>query len=74
MLEVWQEKGKAAIEATAKDHPEKFVSIVAGILPKELNVKTNPLEELSEDELEDSLRWLRHYIHSQGGAPPDTKH
>ena len=75
MLEVWREKGKKCIEATAENHPEKLVSIVAGLLPKELNVKTNPLEDMSEEELETCLQWVRHYIDSQSGSsPPDTKH
>ena len=81
MLTVWREVGEDCIRRTAAEHPEKLVSIMAGILPKELNVNTNPLEELSDDELEECIHWLRHYIRTQtgdpdGGAPGDdeTKH
>ena len=50
MLAVWQEKGKAAVEATAKDHPEKFVSIVAGLLPKQLEIK-DELADMTDEQL-----------------------
>ena len=50
MLEVWATKGKAAIEATAKDHPEKLVGIVANLLPKELKV-TDELSDLTDEQL-----------------------
>lgn len=77
LLEVWGEKGKACIEATARDHPEKLVSIVAGILPKELNVTTNPAEELSDDDLAAGIASLRAIIAAQQareGSDSETKH
>ncbi len=77
LLEVWGEKGKACIEATAKDHPEKLVSIVAGILPKELNVNTNAAEELSDDDLAAGIASLRAIIAAQQareGSDAETKH
>lgn len=77
MLEVWREHGKAAIQATAKNHPEKLVSIVAGILPRELNVTTNPAEELSDDDLAAGIASLRAIIAAQQareGSGPETKH
>lgn len=77
MLEVWREKGKECIEATARDHPEKLVSIVAGILPKELNVNTNAAEELSDDDLAAGIASLRAIIAAQQareGSDTETKH
>lgn len=77
MLEVWREKGKECIEATAKDHPEKLVSIVAGILPKELNVTTNPAEEMSDDDLAAGIASLRALLAASAareGSDQETKH
>jgi len=77
LLEVWGEKGKACIEATAANHPEKLVSIVAGILPKELNVNTNAAEELSDDDLAAGIASLRAIIAAQQareGSDAETKH
>ena len=77
LLEVWGEKGKQCIEATAANHPEKLVSIVAGILPKELNVNTNAAEELSDDDLAAGIASLRAIIAAQQareGSDAETKH
>jgi hypothetical protein len=77
LLEVWGEKGKACIETTAANHPEKLVSIVAGILPKELNVNTNAAEELSDDDLAAGIASLRAIIAAQQareGSDAETKH
>lgn len=77
LLEVWGDKGKACIEATARHHPEKLVSIVAGILPKELNVNTNAAEELSDDDLAAGIASLRAIIAAQQareGSDAETKH
>lgn len=79
MLAVWGEKGRAAIEATARDHPDKFVSIVAGLLPKELNVSTNPLEQMSDEDLEHAIAEVKLYLQLNGVDPgpddaPSVKH
>jgi hypothetical protein len=77
LLEVWGEKGKDCIERTAAEHPEKLVSIVAGILPKELNVTTNPAEELSDDDLAAGIASLRALIAAstaREGSDEKTRH
>jgi len=80
MLAVWNERGKEAIEATAKDHPDRFVSIVASILPKELNVNTNPTDKMSDEDLERAIAGLESFLRSAGidtsslGQGDATKH
>lgn len=79
LLEVWGARGKECIEATATNHPEKLVSIVAGILPKELNVKTNPLEQMSDEDLERAIAEVKLYLRLNGVDPgpddaPSVKH
>lgn len=80
LLEVWGARGKECIEATATNHPEKLVSIVAGILPKELNVKTNPLEQMSDVDLERAIAEVKLYLRLNGIDPgpdddaPSVKH
>jgi hypothetical protein len=59
MLAAWSEKGKAAIDAVIADRPHEFIKTVASILPKEVNVKTTAVEELSDDELSAALIALR---------------
>lgn len=76
MLTVWKEVGEDCIRRTAKEHPEKLVSIMAGILPKELNVNTNPVEELSDDELAAGIAFLKSVAAAAAGEGSDqeTKH
>ena len=76
MLTVWKEVGEDCIRRTAAEHPEKLVSIMAGILPKELNVNTNPVEELSDDELAAGIAFLKSVAAAAAGEGSDqeTKH
>jgi hypothetical protein len=44
-LGAWTKHGKAVLEVMAVEEPAKFAQMVAGILPKELNVTTNDLTD-----------------------------
>jgi Family of unknown function (DUF5681) len=65
MLNAWTEKGKAAIDRVIEERPHEFIKAVAGILPKEVNVKTTAVEELTDDELSAALIALRSVLASQ---------
>ena len=56
------EHGPAVIKAVRENKPHEYLKIIAGILPKELNIKTNSLEELSDHELEEVLATVRKMI------------
>ena len=62
MLATWGEHDKKALEETAKEHPDRFVSVVAGLLPKEIKIK----DELSEF-TDEQLTALRDLIGSLAG-------
>jgi len=51
MLSDWEEHGKVVIEAVRADKPDQYLKVVASILPKELNVKVNELDDLTDDQL-----------------------
>ena len=59
MLSAWEAKGKDAIERVIKDRPHEFIKAVAGILPKEMEIKTTSVQELSDDDLAAALVALR---------------
>lgn len=59
MLEAWKSKGKDAIERVIAERPHEFIKAVAGILPKEMEIKTTAVQELSDDELAAALAALR---------------
>lgn len=48
-LEAWRAKGKVSLERMADDHPDRFCSMIAGILPKEMNL--NHTNDLNADEI-----------------------
>lgn len=54
----FEDNGKAAIEETRVKHPDRYVAIVASLLPKEFIVE-RPLDGLSDDELALALSELR---------------
>ena len=56
------EHGIAVIQTVRENKPHEYLKIIAGILPKELNIKTNSLEELSDHELEEVLATVRKII------------
>lgn len=51
MLTDWSAHGKAVIEAVRADKPDQYLKVVASILPKELNVKVNELDDLTDEQL-----------------------
>lgn len=73
MLAAWNEKGKEAINAVIAERPHEFIKTVASILPKEVNVNTNPVQELSDDELAAALAALRSVVSFAGAGEGDEK-
>jgi hypothetical protein len=75
MVADFEEHGPATIVKVREERPADYLKIVASILPKELNVRTAPLEELSDDELERGIAILQGMIAAQGeGEDPSTRH
>ena len=40
LSEVWEADGKDALKRAMAEHPEQIVKVVAGLLPKDVNLKT----------------------------------
>lgn len=59
MLAAWEAKGKIAIDRVIEERPHEFIKAVAAIMPKEVNVRTQVVQELSDDELTAALIALR---------------
>ena len=51
MLSDWAENGKAVIEAVRIDKPDQYLKVVASILPKELNLRVNDFDDLTDEQL-----------------------
>jgi hypothetical protein len=54
--------GISVIEKVREEKPDQYLKVVASILPKELNVKTDALGELSDDELTALLEGVRSLV------------
>ena len=59
LAESFAKHGKSAIEAVIKDKPHEFLKICATLMPKQLEVTTTVLDEMSLEQLEESLATLR---------------
>ena len=51
LMDDWAVHGKKAIEKVRATKPSDYLKVVASILPKELNVKVNDLDDLSDEQL-----------------------
>ena len=59
MLLAWEDQGKSAIDRVIEERPHEFIKAVAAILPKEMTIRTEPVQELSDDDLTIALIALR---------------
>ena len=66
MLADWEEHGKAVIEVVRAEKPDQYLKVVASILPKELNVKVNELDDLTDDQLARQLRAIATQLAAAG--------
>ena len=76
----WLENGVDALEKVRIDKPEVYVKVVASILPQQLHVTVNDLDELSDDQLDKRIDALARALkleigagaasRGQGPAPP----
>lgn len=67
--------GAGTITKVREERPHEYLKIVAGILPKELNLKTSPVEEMTDEELEAAIEMLREQVNSRDDdVPPHSTH
>jgi hypothetical protein len=55
----FEEHGAKVIETVRVEKPDQYLKVIASILPKELNVNTNALGDMSDDELVAVLSAMR---------------
>lgn len=59
LYEAWQTQGKDVIARVIEERPHEFLKSVASILPKEIEVKTTAVQDLSDDDIAAALIALR---------------
>ena len=73
----FETNGPETIVKVREERPHEYLKVIAGILPKELNVRTNAVEELSDDELAAAIAVLQSVLATQdaeGGSTEKTRH
>lgn len=60
--------GVAAIAQVRVERPHEYLKVVASILPKELTIKTDPLEDLTDAELDRRIKQLASLISLEIGT------
>lgn len=80
----WEEHGAETIEAVRVDKPDVYLKVVASILPRDLNVNVNNMDDKTDEELIERMRQLDEilgpFLASQGeggdseGNPAPVKH
>lgn len=59
LQEDFAEHGVKAVQTVRADKPDVYLKVIAAVLPKELNVNTNALGDMTDDELAATLVALR---------------
>lgn len=68
------EHGQAAIVACREEKPTEYVKVIAGLLPKELLLRKDPVEEMSDEEIADVLEVLRGMVAGSRGSGHQKAH
>lgn len=80
----FEQHGVAAIAKVRDEKPDQYLKVIASILPKDLNVNINNMDDLTDDQLIQRIRQLdsaiRPFLDAQGageaagGTGPQTAH
>jgi len=70
ILASWEAEGPAAIRRVLEKRPQDYLRVVASLMPKEMNVHVNQLDNMSDDQLVERIRKLdsaiRPFLDAQG--------
>jgi hypothetical protein len=66
MLTDWEANGVEAIQKVRAEKPDQYLKVVASVLPRELNLKVNDLDELSDEQLARQLAALATQLANAG--------
>jgi hypothetical protein len=58
LAEAWDQHGKEAMKTLATEEPAKFVQVAASLMPKEVKVSQNPIEDMTDEQLEEAIAAL----------------
>lgn len=84
LLAAWESQGPAAIQTVIEKRPQDFLKVVASLMPKDLNVNINQMDDLTDEQLLERIRTLdaaiRPFLDAEGAGRatgrdgPETAH
>lgn len=69
MHAAWEAQGVAAINRVIEERPQDFLKVVAGILPKEMNVNVRDIDSMTDEQLDGHIAQLAAAIERLEGGP-----
>ncbi|QIG72990.1 hypothetical protein EVB98_068 [Rhizobium phage RHph_N3_2] len=70
----WQAHGVVTLQRVRDEKPDQYLKVVASILPKDLNVNINNMDDLTDEQLIQRIRSLdsaiRPFLDAQGASEP----
>lgn len=70
MCQDFEKHGQTVIDTVRADKPADYLKIIAAIVPKEFNITTTALEDMSDEDLIDNLDRVRSLTAALIGAAP----
>jgi hypothetical protein len=58
LLVAWEQHGRDAINRVVEEKPEQFLKVVASLMPRDVNIKIDPLSDLSDKQLVERISQL----------------
>lgn len=72
LLHSWEAQGPEVIERVIKDKPEQYLKVIASLMPKDLNVNLNQMDDMTDEQLIKRVRSLdaaiRPFLDAQGAS------
>ena len=62
----FEQHGAAVIARVREEKPDQYLKVVASVMPKDINVSTDPFDGVSDEELEAMIRHIRRELAAQG--------
>lgn len=72
LLHSWEAQGPAVIQRVIQEKPDQYLKVVASLMPKDLNVNLNQMDDMTDEQLIKRVRSLdaaiRPFLDAQGAG------
>lgn len=72
LLHSWEAQGPSVIQRVIEEKPDQYLKVVASLMPKDLNVNLNQMDDMTDEQLIKRVRSLdaaiRPFLDAQGAG------